>query len=177
MFHSCLTFISSIFQIHYTSAFFNFQFQFSIFQFPKSIFNFRISVCLLILQYCFFYRIYSPLRSKSLHRLPSKLSKSNKHIRPTVFSILHSFHVLLILFSFIFIILFIAQPLCTSHPPPFLSQVFLHHLCHIIPAVNHSTMFLFTFYLICHFSLNLLLSLLLISHAILFFIFYYYVVI
>ena len=67
-----------------------------------------------------------------MHRLPSKLSKSNKHT--TVFSILHSFHVLLILFSLIFIILFIAQPLCTSHPPPFLSKFFStspmpHHSC------------------------------------------------
>ena len=94
-----------------------------------SIFCLRLSTFLLFLQYSLIYFVSCPSQKFKFHKqLPvtSKQLKSGKSLNViSIYPILHSFHVLFIFFLYIFIPIFIAQPLCTSHPPAFLTKVFL----------------------------------------------------
>ncbi len=96
-----------------------------------SIFCFRLSAFLLSLQYFLIYLISFPPENLSIfrkqHLVSSRKFKSDNlhHSVISIYPILHSFHVLFIFFLCIFITIFIAQPLCTSHPPPFLAKTYL----------------------------------------------------
>src|SRR6266496_1388052 len=95
-----------------------------------SIFCLRLSTCLLFLQYFLIYFVSFPLqKSISHHQLlvPSTQSifgRPNSLNVISIYPILHAFHVLFIFFLCIFIPIFIAQPLCTSHPPDYITKVF-----------------------------------------------------
>src|SRR5882757_5198904 len=105
-----------------------------------STFCFRFSLCLLFLQYCLIYLISFPPQKLFVSSLKLPLpqlfvnqvaSKQNESFTvqskiTSNYCIFHSLHVLCIFFICIFIPIFIAQPLCTSHPPSFLSKSYLY---------------------------------------------------
>src|SRR6266496_6211157 len=96
-----------------------------------SIFCLQVSIYLVFLQYCLMSLISFLGEQLAIFHdqlcVPSKQSGNPKlhHNVISIYPILHAFHVLFIFFLCIFIPIFIAQPLCTSHPPAFLAKTFL----------------------------------------------------